>query len=145
MSAIIATLSSRNLVSTPTSEFLKSGPLYNMLLSDNPTNFAEHSKTTLIFPGLWGWYTPWWGICHVSPSSGLIWSKGTLCNSRQPILSWRLCSRHTAWDHFPTFSSTNRSAPRVVTCFWEPKLRHSWKAKGFRHARPSAISSQRSA
>ena len=49
MSTITATLSSRSLVSTPTSEFVKSSPLYNMLLSDNPINFAEQSKTTLIF------------------------------------------------------------------------------------------------
>ena len=77
MSAITATLSSRNLVSTPTSEFVKSGPLQNMLLSDNPMSFAEHSKTTLIFPGLWGWYTHGevYTTCH-RPQ-----------DSRQPILS----------------------------------------------------------
>ena len=41
MSAITATLSLRNLVSTPRSEFVESGPLHNILLSDNPMNFAE--------------------------------------------------------------------------------------------------------
>ena len=55
MSAITAILSPRNLVNTPTSEFVKSGPLYHMLLRETPLNFAEQSKTTLIFPGLQGW------------------------------------------------------------------------------------------
>ena len=49
-SAIAAILSSQSLVNIPTSVFVKSGPLYNMLLRETPRNLAEQSKTILIFP-----------------------------------------------------------------------------------------------
>jgi len=55
MFGITANLSSRNLVSIPTSEFVKPGLLYNILLRKTPLNFAEQSKSTQIFSVLWGW------------------------------------------------------------------------------------------
>lgn len=67
MFGITANLSSRNLVSIPTSEFVKPGLLYNMLLRKTPLNFAEQSKSTLIFPVLWGYMvnTMMWYICNM--------------------------------------------------------------------------------
>ena len=76
ISTITATLSPRNLISTPIRELVKSGPLCSILLI--PLNFAEQSNTTLIFPSLYGWYTPWWGTCQALPSMGFNWSGGTL-------------------------------------------------------------------
>ena len=70
ISAITATVSPRNLISTPIRELVKSGPLCSILLSDIPLNFAEQSNTTLILPGLYGCYTPWWGIYQALPSTG---------------------------------------------------------------------------
>jgi len=47
----------------------------------NPTYSSSTfalANTTLILPGLYGWYTPWWGIYQALPSTGFNWSGGTL-------------------------------------------------------------------
>lgn len=79
MSTMTAICSCRNLVRTPKREFVRPGPFNNKSLSDFPLYLAEQSNTTQIFPGLRGWYTPWWGMNHVFPTKlDYFWYWGTL-------------------------------------------------------------------
>ena len=64
ISAMKATCSSLNLVSTPTSWLVKSGPDVSRLLRDLPLNYALQSNTMETFPGFAGWTTPWCGTEH---------------------------------------------------------------------------------
>ena len=86
ISADSATCPSRNLISTPTIELVKSGPVRSWSFRDVPLCFAAQSNTTRVFPGLFS--TGWWGRYQSGLSCILISSSGTL-------LAWpmeRYCS-----------------------------------------------------
>ena len=53
------------LARTTTIWFVKSGPVNNSLFSAHSSNLPLKSTTTLIFPELLEWYTPWCGINQV--------------------------------------------------------------------------------
>ena len=61
MSPVSATSSCLNRRSTPSSEFVMSGPCRTWSLSDTSWYFAAQSNTTLSLPGFLGCYTGWWG------------------------------------------------------------------------------------
>jgi hypothetical protein len=64
MSTAKYTLSSRNLIRTPTWLFVRSGPCSRVLFSEVFSNSAEASNTVLSFPGLFGLNTGKWGRYH---------------------------------------------------------------------------------
>ena len=64
-----ATASCRKRVSTPTREFVRSGPCRSFLFKELPRYLAEQSNKMWTFPGLAGWNTAWWGRYQVFPGT----------------------------------------------------------------------------
>ena len=62
---------------TPTRLYVKSEPWSNWSFSEVPLNLAVQSKTTRIFPGLWGLETAWCRIYQIGLPSGSSSSSGT--------------------------------------------------------------------
>ena len=68
-SAMKATASCQKRVSTPTREFVRSGPCKSFLFKELPRYLAEQSNKMWTFPGLARWNTAWWGRYQVFPGT----------------------------------------------------------------------------
>ena len=92
MWTICAVCSSLNLVNTPTNWIVKFGPVISCLLWNVFINSSLQSKTTLTFPGLARYATPWCSIYHIfktCPFSAFLgWPFSNMLYMNPLYISW---------------------------------------------------------
>ncbi len=121
MSAVTAISSLLKRSKTPKRLLFKSGPERRTSFKEMPCVCALESKTTLIWPGFCGWYTPKIGKYQYSwPSrrggTTSAWSRSKM-----------FCMKVTKWDFISGFFSNvrNREVRRVNT--WSLLLGSRWR------------------